>query len=100
MDMPQLNEKLIACVLEHIEKHPDEYDQNRWCWLKDEQQDGEYCGTTGCVAGWAVLLSTPVEGWKDMPSSRVNTIEMSRFYRDKAASLLGLTYDEANRLFD
>jgi hypothetical protein len=59
--MPELNEKLIACVLEHIENHPEEYEQNDWLSVLDLREDGEYCGTRGCFAGWAVALSTPVE---------------------------------------
>jgi len=97
---PKLNETLIKCVLEHIENNLSEYDQNRWCWLRDDGQDGEYCGTTGCVAGWAVMLSTPVEKWKDLPSGRENSPSMCRFYRQRGADLLGLTYAEASRLFD
>lgn len=99
--MPELNEKLIACVLRHLEQHPEEYEQNDWCSIHDLNQDGDYCGTKGCMAGWTVLLSTPVEQWKGLPSSVTATYPGSghSWYAKKAQELLGLTDNEAARLF-
>jgi hypothetical protein len=88
--MPELNEKLIACVLRHIEANPDEYDQNTWCSLRDKEQDRSYCGTTACFAGWTVLLSKDVSEWA-APRQYAIRIE--------AQQLLGLTDYEAASLF-
>jgi hypothetical protein len=88
--MPELNEKLIACVLRHIEANPDEYDQNTWCSLRDAAHDQSYCGTTACFAGWAVLLSRDVSEWA---APRQHDI------RHEAQRLLGLTDYEAGTLF-
>ena len=97
--VPPLNEKLIACVLDHIEQHRDEYDQNRWCWIRDLGEDQEYCGTRACFAGWAVLLSTPVEKWHKLPTGP-NNMSGYDYYSVKAAELLGLTRSEAAYLFN
>jgi hypothetical protein len=88
--MPELNEKLIACVLRHIEANPDEYDQNTWFSLRDTAHDQSYCGTTACFAGWACLLSKDVTKWADRRQESV---------RVEATALLGLTDYEASTLF-
>jgi len=89
---PPLNEKLIACVLDHIERHPDEYNQNTWCRLVDQENDGEFCGTAGCFAGWAVLLSTPVAEWEKM--QKYCDQSGVEDWQQRAMKLLGLTGDE------
>ena len=94
--VPELNEKLIECVLDHIETHPDEYNQNIWGWVADQGCDGEMCGTQGCFAGWAVFLSTPVGEWKD----QFGMGESSPYLiPERARKLLGLTILESNILF-
>lgn len=40
------NAELAYRVLDHIDAHPDSWNQGDW-----------WCGTTGCFAGWAVTLS-------------------------------------------
>ena len=40
------NDELIGKVLNHIELHPEEWDQGAW-----------FCGTTACFAGRALLMS-------------------------------------------
>jgi hypothetical protein len=102
--MADLNEKLIECVLDHIETHPDEYNQNFWCQIADQHQDGEYCGTAGCFAGWAVLLSCPVEKWKGLPHDTASKDAEGNYYPqgyyyEKGRKALGLTNDEASHLF-
>lgn len=54
------------------------------------------CGTTGCIAGWAVLLADPnvvitASGGLGLYESRIGP---------RAANLLGLDVDNANALFD
>lgn len=90
---PPLNEKLIACVLQHIEDHPDEYYQNWWVKIRGDVQN-EWCGTQGCFAGWTMLLSTPIEQWGSLDDYlwRRSTI-------NAAARKLGLTDGEASELF-
>jgi hypothetical protein len=93
-NLPPLNEKLIACVLEHIEAFPEEYNQNDWILRRGCKSD-EWCGTQGCFAGWTILLSVPVARWDSyaqQPCWRGS-------YRQTAAELLGLTGSEALNLF-
>ena len=79
---PPLNEKLIQCVLDHIENQPDEYDQNVWAIINGDEKD-EYCGTVGCFAGWACMLTTPTSQWKYLGN-----------WENIAAEKLGLARDE------
>lgn len=51
MTAPTPNTELAYRVLDHIDAHPDQWDQARW-WAASP-----HCGTAGCFAGWAVQLS-------------------------------------------
>jgi len=46
MTAPTPNADLAYKVLDHIDAHPESWDQKRW-----------WCGTSGCYAGWTVELS-------------------------------------------
>lgn len=79
--MTYRNSALLMRVADHIEQHPDTYDQRTWiqgdivyeinnrqgseassvivaCKVADKiaHMDIDQCGTTACVAGWTVLL--------------------------------------------
>jgi hypothetical protein len=75
-----MNVKLLRRIQKRILKHPDSYDQNVMI-SRDE------CGTTACIAGWAVLLSPLDPGFIGD-------------YASKATLLLGLDDEQAIRLFD
>jgi len=93
---PPLNEKLIACVLQHIESHPEEYYQNDWIRLAGSLED-EWCGTLGCFAGWATLLTTPLDKWEGIGQ---HDNGWGCCYADTTAQeRLGLTNREAKHLF-
>jgi hypothetical protein len=93
--MPVLNEKLIDCVLNHIEHNKKDYYQNDWIRLKGCQEN-DWCGTQACFAGWTVLLTTPVEGWH----SRYQQMWRFRSVSEEAQTKLGLTVGEAEYLFN
>ena len=44
------NAELAYRVLDHIDAHPEQWDQGHWVAEAE-------CGTVGCFAGWAVMLS-------------------------------------------
>lgn len=44
------NTQLAYAVLDHIDAHPEQWNQATW-WKQTE------CGTAGCFAGWAVALT-------------------------------------------
>lgn len=50
MTAPKPNAELAYRVLDHIDAHPEQWVQSTWV-TKTE------CGTAGCFAGWACLLS-------------------------------------------
>lgn len=50
--MPTPNTELARRVLEHIEAHPEQWNQSRWALRSD-------CGTSYCFAGHAVHLTHP-----------------------------------------
>ena len=63
-------------VLHQIETEPETFDMSSW--------EGEYaCGTTRCLAGWAVFFGGESERYKRQTS-----------WSDDAIRLLGLTSDE------
>lgn len=51
MTAPKPNAELAYLVLDHIDAHPEQWDQARW-W-----RTSPTCGTAGCFAGWTVQLS-------------------------------------------
>jgi hypothetical protein len=60
------NAVLGWAVMDHIETRPELWDQGRWIGKSD-------CGTAGCYAGWATLLSgAEPDFWAD--SSWVDTV--------------------------
>jgi hypothetical protein len=86
------NKELIERTMQHIVDHPEEHDQATWI--------SNACGTVACFAGWALMLdgvsAQDVLRWShaaprySLVGSRV---------REVATERLGLTADEAGRLF-
>jgi hypothetical protein len=101
---PKLNDKLINCVLEHIEHEVEKgsgaYDQNLWANIRTRGAQVLKCGTTGCFAGWACMLSTPREEWYEKFGLHKGWSNDVFNWADNAAEKLGLEEDEANYLFD
>ncbi len=84
----EINEPLIRDVLAYIEMHPEQWNQNSW-WLRG------MCGTTGCFAGWTVVLGHPAWGLERADEFHASRMDVE--YR--AARLLGLTAAQAARIF-
>lgn len=115
---PKLNEKLINCVLRHIEREVEKgsgaYNQNTWAEIAVSNRQGValQCGTQGCFAGWACLLSTPRSEWIkafdmviDEDHAGYEGNHHTRYhvpfdFSGEAAAKLGLTRHEALYLFD
>jgi hypothetical protein len=51
------NRELAARVYEQITRDPASHDQKHWVTSQTLEIPEDFCGTTGCVAGWAALLS-------------------------------------------
>lgn len=92
--MSDINVPLMRKTLEFITEHPDQHDQDHW-GLRTE------CGTTACMAGWAVQLAggelifgTAGEAQKCLhPEDGLRRTEYA------AQDLLNLTSHQANEMF-
>lgn len=86
------NEELFRQVAEAIETKPELYNQGGWYYMDDDD-----CGTTCCIAGWAVAIS----------QFNGNTLQAATKYYNsddfnisvEAREALGLTAAEARDLF-
>lgn len=79
------NVPLLEEVMHHIKDHPETHDQSTYLSQND-------CGTAGCFAGWAWLLSG--QEYFKIDSAR----DALRVF-DGAREVLGLTDREATALF-
>jgi hypothetical protein len=84
---PTPNIGLLREVLVHIDAHPKSWGQG--FFVAEDPQ----CGTTHCVAGWALLLSGCyyTDGQEFFPLGRRSAVEASTV----AQRLLGITTDQA-----
>jgi hypothetical protein len=71
---PTLNLPLAEAVLEQITTHPETHDQGNFGVRRPD------CGTTYCIAGWAIALSPDVDhGWRPGPSGTFDEMAMVEF---------------------
>lgn len=75
-------QELARQIWDHLNEHPDEHNQHSWI------SGNEKCGTTRCIAGWAVFFAFG----RDIRLSTDGYFEMG-------GQLLGLDEDEACHLF-
>jgi hypothetical protein len=94
------NAPLHRKVLEYIEAHPEEHDQNSWAVKKMS------CGTTMCYAGTTLSLAGYQLLWEKLLNGDFAATEAQNprtgeivSIEEEAAKLLDLTSWEANRLF-
>lgn len=105
--MPERNVELLERTMQYIVDHPEAHKQHRWFARAD-------CGTAACYAGWACLLSGyKVEDIKgphsfnlvapdgaEVPLAVLEVDEHRPGVSKEARDLLGLTFDEAEMLFE
>jgi hypothetical protein len=100
--MTKYNVDLMLAVREQITSHPETHDQTMW-GRKTE------CGTTYCIAGWAAVLSGAEPLWDiDIDDTEEAATALhagrgdkpyQRSIRTIAEEALGISYQEAGRLF-
>lgn len=118
--MTEINSKMLYTIANIIETFPEHHNQDTWVncnfYLNDDNSssviyDGNRfsCGTTQCVAGWAVIIENG--GLKhqhpdgSLEFNNGNSLELSEgSYTDLAyvyagAEILGLEVDDARTLF-
>jgi hypothetical protein len=99
--VPTPNLPLLRRVLDHIDAYPELWKQRRW---RHETQ----CGTAYCFAGWAAQLdgaewldSCRLKTRADDPAEHVyRASHAGVIVQRRAQRVLGLTYEEADELFD
>lgn len=47
--------ELAKKILKHVTEHPEQHRQERW--VGNSQERETTCGTTACLAGWAILFN-------------------------------------------
>ena len=95
--MPEKNVDLMLQVRDQITSHPETHFQGMF--ERDHHVlDNGSCGTTRCIAGWAIFFATGNTVQKECfawpPLS-----QMEKHPEGMGAKLLGLTDDEAHKLF-
>lgn len=91
--MPRVNLELLDKVLDYIIDHPDEWNQNVWC----DASEANVCGTVMCFAGHAATMT----GHKYTLNEESGDWELDGGLDsfDVGQEVLGLTHEEAQRLF-
>lgn len=85
--MKKMNVKLLRKIQRHILAEPRRYNQNLWREEVDPADDNHpACGTIACIGGWANVLTGHGAG--------------SSGSWWQAQTALGLTCEQAGRLFD
>lgn len=101
-----INVDLLQSTLEYVTEHVQQWDQRGWILRS-------WCGTTGCFAGTAVLNAgyRPWFGGPDENHAAFVQVDANHRFawlvgdvhiaavEDVAIELLGLTQEQANRLF-
>lgn len=89
----KLNVKLLEKIKKHLKEEPKRYHQGKWVEeVSVWDANAPACGTVGCIAGWAVLLSVPKKRWSFW-------FRREESIKDRASKLLGLDYNQTNYLF-
>ncbi|MFG3509628.1 hypothetical protein ACGF5F_29470 [Streptomyces sp. NPDC047821] len=88
--MGKYNVDLMLAVREQITNHPETHSQAHWGNKNRE------CGTTYCIAGWAITLAQAGTRWN---SSGLMALADGMDPGDCAQRLMGLSSDEATDLF-
>jgi hypothetical protein len=84
-----VNQENCSIVYKHIVTNPDQFDMNGWAVRKEVGPDSTMCGTTACIAGWAVeLLGSGID--YDHPCAITCYAKSGKHIEDEAAELLGL----------
>lgn len=101
-----LNIELMERVRQLIQMRPELHDQQTWGRtprdtpvgiISARAETGEFCGTTACAAGWAVVLGAPENALIHDAAVIIGGQEFGvSIY---AARLLGLSWDQQTWLF-
>lgn len=91
-----INWRLLQAELEFVTAHPEQHDQTTWARRTD-------CGTACCLAGWTVIHAGFDLAWVRSSDEGVVALWLATHditIREQAIILLGLSDDDAHRLFN
>lgn len=100
-----MNTDLMLKVADHIEAHPEQYNQEVWVKSKFRQTftvdgmkgyDAADCGTQACIAGWACFLAEPDQ----VAAAKAAADPQFGLIAETARALLDLAEPEAEWLFE
>jgi hypothetical protein len=107
----EVNRKMFYLIAEAIEEKPEMHEQNSWFdWNYIDGAKTEFvagrevsCGTTQCIAGWAIALDGQLNGFGShnviMNDDTTAQIGDNEFFIDRGKEILGLSLDDAYKLF-
>lgn len=97
-----MNVKLLQAIKKHILAEPKRLDMGNWGFKRDKANDGPACGTVGCIAGWAVLLTHPslIGRKEDFTPAKLKKFSNAMGNAEEdAPGLLKINIGTADRLF-
>ena len=107
LPLPQIDTELAARVLKQVRDFPEQHNQGGWHRVQLDVRE-RVCGTTYCVAGWAVHFGRP-DLTPVMRTAGYNTFRHAtclvdadgeqHLYSETAMEVLGVTDREAEWLF-
>lgn len=93
-----MNVKLLRKVKKHILAEP-----KRFCFHWARKSLEAPCGTRACIAGWTIILGAglmePFDADGDLVIPKSLTRNKMGYYSGPASKLLGITEEQADRLF-
>ncbi|KPI09892.1 hypothetical protein OV450_3383 [Actinobacteria bacterium OV450] len=91
-DPPVLNQEMFQRIRDQITMYPETHAQ--WSW----EDTASWCGTTRCVAGWALHFTNPNQN-VFKTAAQMCPDDSDDYVGEAAAKILGLTPLEAKQLF-
>ncbi len=90
-----MNTALLRKIKRTILARPKRVDMYEWVSNRPTNRGGPVCGTVGCVAGWACLLTE--KAGKGLADKRDAILGID--FHGRALRVLGITKDQGKRLF-
>jgi hypothetical protein len=104
MKASKLNRELIKQIIDIIEDEPKRLEMSTWVLNPLKSQQAPSCGTTGCIAGWAVMLNLrrdAVLAKRKIDAEKIydRLNKRNKDMEGEGMRLLGLPYDIAPTVF-
>lgn len=94
-----MNVPLLRKIQQTILAEPKRLKMSRWLGTVREGKDNPNCSTVGCIAGWAAVLTAPKGQTIKDTAKKVIRVHGAHNVEDMGREALGLTYEQAVRLF-